>query len=385
MKEGFDDVMRKKLRQWRYLPMLVLTTLVLAGCGEPFVSTLQPAGEVAQTQYDLMILSTIIMVLVIIVVMIIFFVVIFRFRRKKGDDSIPKQVEGNHKLEIIWTVIPILLLLVLAVPTVTSTFYLADVEGSEEVEAVEPEEGEETAVAEGEEGGEAPVVRKDEGAIVVNVTANLYWWEFEYPDQGIVTGQELVVPTDEKVYFNLTSADVKHAFWIPAVGGKLDTNPDNINKFWLEFDSAKSEEAGGLFYGKCAELCGPSHALMDFKVKALDRAEFDTWVTDMQNAEAPDLQTELAQQGEQIFTQSCISCHSNSPTEKGSAQGPNLGNFGERSRIAGILEHNEENLKAWISDPEQFKPGNKMTGVYQLEEDEIDAVAAYLLELKVQD
>ena len=87
---------------------------------------------------------------------------------------------------------------------------------------------------------------------------------------------------DEKVYFNLLAADVKHSFWIPAVGGKLDTNVENVNKFYLTFDKESKDLKDGVFYGKCAELCGPSHALMDFKVKTLPRAEFDKWVTAMQ-------------------------------------------------------------------------------------------------------
>ena len=219
----------------------------------------KPAGEVAEMQYDLMKLSTLIMVGVIISCNGNFRLwFLFSFRRK--DDKIPKQVEGSHKLEIIWTVIPILLLIILAVPTVAATFKLADV---------------------------SPMDKKDSKALVVNVRSNLYWWEFEYPDQKIVTSQELVVPTDEKVYFNLKSSDVKHSFWIPAVGGKMDTNTENVNKFWLEFDSKKSNEAGNLFYGKCAELCGPSHALMDFKVKAMSRDDFDSWVTAMQNVKEP--------------------------------------------------------------------------------------------------
>ena len=118
--------------------------------------------------------------------------------------------------------------------------------------------------------------------LVVDVTAKLYWWEFEYPDLGIVTAQELVVPMDEKVYFNLIAADVKHSFWIPAVGGKLDTNVENVNKFYLTFEKDSKDLKDGVFYGKCAELCGPSHALMDFKVKTMPRAEFDQWVTAMQ-------------------------------------------------------------------------------------------------------
>src|SRR3954462_2974900 len=113
----------KWLSKWRQILFLLVMTLVLTGCGEPFLSTLQPAGEVAKTQYDLMLLSTAIMVGVIIVVVLIFLYVIFKFRRK--DDIIPKQVEGSHKLEIIWTIIPILLLVVLAIPTVAATFDLA--------------------------------------------------------------------------------------------------------------------------------------------------------------------------------------------------------------------------------------------------------------------
>ena len=194
----------KWLSKWRQILFLSVMTLVLAGCGEPFLSTLQPAGEVAKTQYDLMLLSTAIMVGVIIVVVLIFLYVIFKFRRK--DDKIPKQVEGSHKLEIIWTVIPILLLVVLAIPTVAATFNLADT---------------------------AEMEKENSDAVVVNVRASLYWWEFEYPNEKIVTSQELVVPTDEKVYFNLKASDVKHSFWIPAVGGKIDTNVDNIINFGL--------------------------------------------------------------------------------------------------------------------------------------------------------
>lgn len=349
----------KRLAKGRLLFMFALLTLFLAGCGEPFISTLQPAGQVAQTQYDLMLLSTAIMVGVIIVVTVIFLIVLFKFRRK--DDKIPKQVEGSHKLEIIWTVIPILLLLVLAVPTVSATFKLADV---------------------------SPMEKKNEegktDVTVINVKANLYWWEFEYPNQEIVTSQELVVPTDEKVYFNLLSTDVKHSFWIPAVGGKLDTNTENVNKFWLEFNNEKADEVGNLFYGKCAELCGPSHALMDFKVKALPKDEFDAWADAMTAIEEPvQAETTTAQEGQEIFNESCIGCHAVTPTGAG-ATGPNLTSFGDRTHIVGYLDHTEENLKNWLKDPESIKPGNKMTGKYgDLSDDEIDALTEYLMGLKV--
>ncbi|MBD8068431.1 cytochrome c oxidase subunit II [Bacillus sp. PS06] len=356
--------MKNWLPNMRFFSLFGLMALLLAGCGKPYLSTLQPAGEVADIQYNLMLLSTAIMVLVIIVVSILFVYVVVRFRRKKGDEAIiPKQVEGSHKLEMIWTIIPILLLIVLAVPVVSATFKLADVSPMEE----------ET---------------RDENAIVVNVTANLYWWEFEYPDLGIVTGQELIVPTDERVYFNLKASDVKHSFWIPSVGGKMDTNTENVNRFWLEFSQEGTDKADGLFYGKCAELCGPSHALMDFKVKPLPREEFDQWVSDMQNAEVSEPASDLAAQGEELFTTyNCIACHAIDSKEQ-RPTAPNLANFGERSSIAGRYEFTEENLKKWLKDPEAAKPGNKMSYSYDHEgmtEEELDALAEYLLGLKVQD
>lgn len=352
--------MKRWLPSMRLFSILSFMALLLTGCGEPFVSALRPAGEAADMQYDLMILSTLVMVLVIAVVTVIFIYVVIRFRRKKGEENkIPKQVEGSHTLEIIWTVIPILLLLVLAVPTVSATFKLADVTPMEEA-------------------------TRDENAVVIKVTANLYWWEFEYPDHKVVTSQDLVVPTDERVYFELKSSDVKHSFWIPPVGGKWDANTDNANKFWLEFDSERTEEAGGLFYGKCAELCGPSHAFMDFKVKPLPRDEFDQWIEDMKNV-TNEPASELASAGEQLFNDNgCIGCHA---IDTGTSSiGPNLANFGDRSSIAGILEHNKDELKKWIKDPEGEKPGNKMADTYDnksLTDEELDALAEYLMGLKV--
>jgi cytochrome c oxidase subunit 2 len=351
----------KRLAKWRLISLFSILALVLSGCGEPYLSALKPAGEVADMQYDLMKLSTLIMVGVIIIVMVIFFLVIIRFRRK--DDRIPKQVEGSHKLEIIWTTVPILLLLILAVPTVAATFKLADV---------------------------SPMDKKNTKALVINVRSHLYWWDFEYPNQKLVTSQDLVVPTNEKVYFNLKSTDVKHSFWIPAVGGKLDTNTENINKFWLEFDDKRANEAGNLFYGKCAELCGPSHALMDFKVKAISRDKFDAWVTSMQTVKEPQkAQGTVAAQGQEIFNQSCIGCHAVTPSNKmpeTARLAPNLSNFGDRSRVAGVLDHNKKELKNWIRNPETYKPGNLMTGKYpEMSEDQLDSLAEYLMGLKVQE
>lgn len=362
--------MMKGLKKWRLFSMLTALTVFLAGCGKEHLSTLTPAGQVGRDQLNLILLSTGIMVLVIIVVMIIYILTIVKFRRSKvGEDTIPKQVEGNHTLEIIWTVVPIILLLILVVPSIIATYNLADVKGMDAID----EDG-------------------NKKAVTVNVKANLYWWEFEYPDLGIVTAQELVVPTGEKVYFNLKAADVKHSFWIPAAGGKLDTNVDGINTFYLEFDNPSESLEEGVFYGKCAELCGPSHALMDFKVKSLDREDFNTWVASMKaSGEEQIPEGAVAQQGQAIFNTSCITCHAVSSAGSAGAIAPNLATFGDRNRVAGFLEHNEENIKDWINNPKKYKPGNKMPqpeGINngkKFSDEELTALTEYLMGLSVED
>ena len=364
--------MMKGIKNWRLFSLLAALMVFLSGCGEEHLSTLTPAGQVGRDQLDLMVLSTAIMVLVIIVVMIVYVLAIVKFRRSKvGENVIPKQVEGSHKLELIWTIVPIILLLILTVPTVVSTYKLADVSGMDTVDA-----------------------KGNKTAVTVNVKANLYWWEFEYPDLGIVTAQELVVPTQEKVYFNLKAADVKHSFWIPAAGGKLDTNVDNLNKFYLTFDNPSESLQDGVFYGKCAELCGPSHALMDFKVKSLDRDDFDAWVVKMQDSgEEQAVEGDVAQQGQEIFNTSCITCHAVSGAGAAGSVGPNLATFGDRNRVAGFMDHTEEDIKKWINNPEEYKPGNLMPQPEdlpnregkQFTDQELTALTEYLMGLSVEE
>ncbi|NPC92442.1 cytochrome c oxidase subunit II [Bacillus sp. WMMC1349] len=353
-------------KKWRLMSLFAILALVLTGCGgKPFLSTLKPAGEVAEKQYYLMILSTLIMVVVVLVVSFIFIFVILKYRRSRlGDDHMPKQIEGSHKLEILWTVIPIILLLILAVPVVSDTFDLGKTKAMDKKN------------------------RDPEKTLVVNVRASLYWWEFEYPDYGIVTSQELIVPTDKRVYFKLKASDIKHSFWIPAVGGKIDTNTENENKFYLTFDDEKSKDAGGYFYGKCAELCGPSHALMDFKVKTVSKDQFQKWVNDMKHYKSKP-KTDLAVQGEKLFKEkNCLSCHATDPKDKraeAARTAPNLATFGERTRVAGVKDFSDQNIKDWLKDPESIKPGNKMTGTYPaLNEQEIDALTEYLKGLKTK-
>ena len=333
----------------RFVPLFGLLLMALAGCGQENLSALQPKGPGADMQFDLMALSLSIMIGVFIVVAVIYMYVLIKFRKRPGDeDNIPEQVEGNTKLEVLWTAIPILLLIILAVPTVLTTFTLA---------ADQPKENDDT--------------------LKVQVTANQYWWMFEYPDLEVSASQDLYIPVGEKVYFELTSNDVIHSFWVPALGGKMDTNPGLKNTMWLQADEP------GVYRGKCAELCGPSHALMDFKVIALEREDFDAWVEKMQNPSV-EPETEQAQAGQEIFGQNCLSCHA--VGSEGGNIGPDLTNFGDRETLAGFLDMTDQNIADWIKDPQALKPGNNMPAFgNQLSDDEVDALVAYLKRLKVNE
>jgi len=340
----------------RILPLFAGFALLLSACGREDLSALNPQGPVAKQQFDLMVIAITIMSIVVVVVFSLSIYVLFRFRRRKGDKSIPKQVEGNHTLEIIWTVIPIVLLIILGIPTVQTVF------------------------------SQAKDYSDDPNAIQVKVTSYLYWWEFEYPQYGIKTAQELVVPTDKKIMFELTAGDVKHSFWIPAIGGKIDTNPGMTNRYYLEFPKE------GVYRGKCAELCGPSHALMDFKAKSVSPESFDKWVEAMKAPAVMPADPAIAE----AFQAKCLSCHA--VGDQGGSAGPNLTGIGSRQTIAGILYNSdvvadpqkedkttEENIKEWVKDTQKIKPGNLMPSASDLglTQEELDGIAKYLAEYKL--
>lgn len=321
-------------------------SLLLAGCGKENLTALDPKGYGAEKSLEIILLTTGIMVGVFLVVIIIYTIVLARFRRKKGDNHIPEQVEGSKKLETVWTVIPIILVLIMGIPTVVYTFDLAD-------------------------------TSEASSTLNINVTGHQYWWNFEYEDHNVTTSQDLYIPVGEKVYVNMLSSDVIHSFWVPTITGKMDANPENMNTMYIE----AYEE--GVYWGKCAELCGPSHSLMDFKVIAVSPEEFDQWITDMQNVDPEEVPTDaVVQEGQELFQNNCMGCHA---IGDASSAGPNLTNFGNRVHFVGYLEPTKENLVEWIMDPESLKPGNEMTGTYEVTEEEAEKIAEYLMQLKPTD
>ena len=338
--------MRWKRVGWWVLAGLV-AMLALGGCD--FLhgpqSVLEPAGPVAQAQLSLIESSFWIMVEIFLVVAAVLVVALVRFRARPGQTELPPQVHGDNRLEFLWTIVPALLLALLAVGTVKQTFA-------------------ETA---------SPLTKN---ALQITVTGHQFWWAFTYPGQNIVTANELHIPIDTKVVLGLTSADVLHAFWVPRLGGKTDLVPGKMNYIWVEATQP------GIYHGQCAEFCGTGHADMRLIVDAQTPAQFNAWVATMQHPVSTPT-TPLALEGEQLFgTVGCSVCHTISGTKFGGVVGPNLTDLTGRMMIAGnILPNTPANLARWLHDPQAVKPGALMPNLH-LKPAQITALVAFLESLK---
>ena len=313
---------------------------IAAGCSasDP-QNTFAPSGDVAKQINDLFFPIGWLTIAVFFFVEGLLIYVLIRFRHRAGA-ALPKQTHGNTRLELAWTAVPGVLMIALAFPVVAAIFSLA-----------EPPD--------------------DEAHINVTVTASQWFWDFEYPDLGVVTSNEMHIPLDKPVVLTLKSNDVIHSFWVPKLGGKLDIVPGHINTMW--FNATET----GNYSGQCVEYCGASHALMRFRVIAESQADFDAWVqAQKQPASSPG--DSLAQQGQQKFLTTCAVCHTVSGTDANGQVGPNLTHLASRGTIAaGILDRTDENLATWLRDPTAVKPGSRMPNL-GLTNDEISALVAYL-------
>ncbi|RLT37451.1 MAG: cytochrome c oxidase subunit II, partial [Chloroflexi bacterium] len=201
----------------------------------------------------------------------------------------------------------------------------------------------------------------------------------QYPELGITTANELILPVDRPVAVSLQSVDVIHSFWVPQLTGKVDNVPGHTNHLWFTANEARPEP----YLGQCAEFCGLSHANMRFRVFVKTTGDFDTWSkAELADRKAPT--SDLAKAGEQQFlTSGCIACHTvkGNPVAVGKI-GPNLTHFGSRTTLAsGTLDSNTENIKKWLHNPPGIKPGSLMPNL-NLSQGAIDKLTAYLQELK---
>ncbi|MFZ1013473.1 MAG: cytochrome c oxidase subunit II [Terracidiphilus sp.] len=273
---------------------------------------------------------------------------LIRYRHRRGYTvREPAQIYGSTQVELSWTVIPILIVVVLFLSTARVIFTTQS-------------------------------IPKPASALDVVVIGHQFWWEFRYPKLGIVTANELHVPVSDPAhptptYLTMSSADTDHSFWVPRLAGKLDVIPNKINTMWID------PEKAGLYLGQCAQYCGVQHAKMLIRVYADTPDEFATWVATQRQ---PALQSSTVAEGRAVFqANACVNCHTISGTAARGTFGPDLSHLASRSTIAsGSIPLTQENLHAFIDDPAHFKPGVLMPAMH-LNDHDLKAVTQYLLTL----
>lgn len=322
---------------------------------------------------------------------------IVKFRAREGDTTEPPQVFGSMQIELSWTIIPILIIVVLFLTTARVLFSVQD-------------------------------AKKPKNALDVVVVGHQFWWEFRYPQYNVVTANELHLPVSSKeaprpAFMKLTSADVMHSFWVPQLGGKTDVLPNRVNEMWMD------PQQTGLYVGQCAQFCGPEHAKMLLRVYVDTPEQFKAWIASQQKTQAelnpvPGGQPESANEtapnvggvvraatnrispnspttrgnftanlgesqeisartGQYVFEhEACISCHTITGTVATGRYGPDLTHLMSRDTIAsGAAPNNPDTLLNWIEDPDRIKPGSMMPAMH-LSETQNRQIAAYLLTLK---
>ena len=332
-----------KVKNLKFTPFIFLSACI----ENAPLDSLSPEGPYARSIDELFWITFWIAVGVFVIVQGALLLSVFVFKEKPESPE-PKQIHGNTKLEILWTVIPVLILAAIAVPTVQTIFDLA---------------------------------REPEDALKIEVIGHQWWFEYKYPDYGITTANVLVIPADKPVRLEMWSNDVLHNYWVPKLNGKRYLVPGQTTYLNLHADSPDE------FWAQCGEYCGLSHSKMRGRVLSLSQKDFDIWVANEQkNATAfSNEDLSLAAEGQQVYLNAgCTQCHVVNGVwdVQGDRIAPNLTHFAVRNVFAGAaLENNRENLTRWLANPAEVKPGTFMPNL-ELTESEINALIAYLETLK---
>jgi cytochrome c oxidase subunit II len=337
-------------RSWR-IAILIFWSARLLWAVEPGSSTAQstsifsPASTPAKSIADLSVFVLVVTGIIFLAVFALLLYSVVRFRGRAMDGGRePAQVYGSMQIELAWTIIPTLIVVVLFLATARVIHAIQD----------------------------AP---QPAGALDVIAIGHQYWWEFRYPKLGIVTANELHIPVSDPghprpTFLQLLSADTDHSFWVPQLAGKTDLIPNHPNKMWMD------PQRTGVFLGQCAQYCGTQHAKMLLRV-SVDRPEdFASWVHAQQKLAVEDAG---AIAGKRVFeSNACMNCHAVGGTPANGRFGPDLTHLMSRATIAaGAAENNHDNLRLWIQKPSVIKPGSLMPAM-KLSDADLDAVVSYM-------
>jgi cytochrome c oxidase subunit II len=305
--------------------------------------TLAPASPQAAAISRLFVGTLVFLGAILVLVTFLVIYAVIRYRDRPGAPE-ARQNFGSRKLEIVWTIVPILSLIVL---TVLMAYTMSP-------------------------GDPPPAV----GDPDLRIVAHQWWWEIDYPKSGVIASNEVHIPVGQALSVELRSADVIHDFWVPQLARKIDIVPGHPNHLQLEADRP------GTYLGVCAEFCGTEHAWMRFQVIAQPPDSFSEWLHAQQVAPSAATSPE-AIQGAQIFEdRTCANCHRVAQTAANASIGPDLTHVaGRRMLAAGALENTPANLEAWLHDPDEFKPGSHMPNLH-LSKRDLDALVVYLETLK---
>jgi cytochrome c oxidase subunit II len=339
------------------LSLLAASFCFLAGAAaagpaapSPIITSIfAPETTPARMVFDLSLFVLAVTAVIFVVVFTLLAYSVVKFRGTPADSGRePPQVYGSTQIEVAWTVIPVLIVVVLFIATARVIHGVQD----------------------------AP---KPATALDVTVIGHQFWWEFRYPSLGIVTANELHIPVSDPArptptFLKLMSADTDHSFWVPQLAGKTDLIPNRVNSMWID------PRRAGVFLGQCAQYCGTQHAKMLLRVVVESPEDFDAWVRAQQQ---PAVQDEEAAAGRRVFeTTACINCHAIDGTAATGRFGPDLTHLMSRRTLAsGAAENTRDNLRLWLETPDAIKPGSLMPAM-KVSDADLDALVRYMESLR---
>ena len=308
-----------------------------------------PVSTPAHSIVDLSVFVLIVTAAIFVVVFSLLAYAAVKFRKRgESDGHEPAQVYGSTQVELAWTVIPTLIVVVLFL---AAARVIASIQNA----------------------------ARPSNALEVTVIGHQFWWEYRYPSLKVVTANELHIPVSNPAhptptFLTLLSADTDHSFWVPRLAGKTDLIPNHPNSMWMD------PQETGLYLGQCAQYCGTQHTKMLLLVYVDSREDFDRWIRQQSR---PAQVAATASEGRRIFeTTACVSCHTIAGTRANGTFGPDLTHLMSRQTIAaGAAKNTLGNLIAWIYNPALIKPGCEMPSM-GLSTQQAAEVAEYLATLR---